>query len=101
MVGEAEVGDSVGGRVGKLLAAADGSWRGGGAHGGRWRRWRRRGRARVWGVEGGGSSKFERATSEASTREDDDGLKKRKMLGEVFLDSNFEPRPREAAELGE
>lgn len=54
MVGEAEVGDSVGGRVGKLLAAADGSWRGGGAHGGRWRRWRRRGRARVWGVEGGG-----------------------------------------------
>lgn len=53
------------------------------------------------GVEGGGGSKFERATSEASTREDDDGLKKRKMLGEVFLDSNFEPRPREAAELGE
>lgn len=36
VVGEAEVGDPVGGRVGKLPAAADGTWRGGGAHGARW-----------------------------------------------------------------
>jgi len=98
VVGETEVGDPVGRRVGKLLAAADGSWRGGGAHGARWQR-RRRDLTRVRG--GGGGSKFERATSEASTREDDgwaaDGLiKETEMLGEIFLDSNFEPRPREA-----
>lgn len=49
VVGEAEVRDPVGGRVGELLAAAHGGWRGGGAHGGRSsRRGRRRDRARVW-----------------------------------------------------
>lgn len=35
VVGEAEVGDPVGGRVGELLAAAHGGWRGGCAHRGR------------------------------------------------------------------
>lgn len=65
MVGEAEVGDPVGRRVGQLPAAADGSWRGGGAHG---RRWQRKGRDRTRVRGGGGGSKFERATSEASTR---------------------------------
>lgn len=35
VVGEAEVGDPVGGRVGELLAAAHGGWRCGGAHGAR------------------------------------------------------------------
>ena len=108
MVGETEVGDPVGRRVGKLLAAADGSWRGGGAHGRRWQR-RRRDRTRVWGGGGGGGgSKFERATSEASTRGTEAGrwmgsgrfVKETEMLGEIFLDSNFEPRPREA-EWGE
>jgi len=102
VVGEAEVGDPVGRRVRKLLAAADGSWRGGGAHGARRGQGRRR--TRVRGVGGGGGGlKFERATSEASTRGGRlDGLKKgekqnRKCLGKsIFLDSKFEPRPREA-----
>jgi len=57
VVGEAEVGDPVGGRVGELLAAAHSGWRGGGAHDGRRSRRRRR-----------RDSKFERATDEASTR---------------------------------
>jgi len=56
VVGEAEVGDPVGGRVGELLAAAHSGWRGGGAHDGRRSRRRRK------------DSKFERATDEASTR---------------------------------
>ena len=60
MVGEAEVGDPVGGRVGELLAAAHSGWRGGGAHDGRRSRRRRRRSRR--------DSKFERATDEASTR---------------------------------
>jgi len=52
VVGEAEVGDPVGGRVGELLAAAHSGWRGGGgAHDGRRPRRRRRNRARAWAPE--------------------------------------------------
>lgn len=55
VVGEAEVGDPVGGRVRELLAATHGGWRGGGAHGGRWSRTRRRRNwARALGAGGGG-----------------------------------------------
>jgi hypothetical protein len=58
VIGEAEVGDPVGGRVRELLAAAHGGWRGGSAHGGRWSRRRRRmDWARALGDGGGGIRK--------------------------------------------
>jgi hypothetical protein len=71
VVGEAEVGDPVGGRVGELPAAAHGGWCGGGAHGGKAERrhvssWF----VKAWRSRRRRNSKFEVATGGVSTREE-------------------------------